>query len=129
MDNISSIRAYVKNVQVLSLVSGGIISTALMLWVSHSAGLGLFSGVVISVVNFKLMATDAFLIVQKNPGKARKFILGRYLLRYAIMFVFLALVVTRTNLNVLAAFIGLFFVQIHLFIIEIYKATKTEKIS
>ena len=80
-------------------------------WWSHSIGFGFLAGVTISVLNFQLMAVDAYGITGKAPKKARKFIIGRSAVRFAIMFVFLALIAHRTDLNIIATFIGLFFVQ------------------
>ncbi len=127
MDSSNEIRVFVRKVQMMTLATGFALGSILMLTVSQNVGLGLIAGVMVSVVNFSLMATDAFTIGQKSPEKARKFALGRYVLRYGIMFGFLALVSKRTNLNVIAAFVGLFFVQLHLFFFQIVQAKMNGK--
>ena len=69
------------------------------------------------------MAVDVFGIENKAPQKARKFIIGRYALRYAIMFCFIAMIVTRTDFNIIATFIGLFFVQMSLVVGQVFHGT------
>ena len=109
------VRVFVRKTQISAVIAGiGIGLAVVFLW-SIEVGFGFMAGVAISVVNFQLMAVDAFELVDKAPKKARSFIIGRYALRYAIMFGFLVVIATRTDLNILATFIGLFFVQIRLF--------------
>jgi len=105
------IRRYVRTIQKSALFFGGMAGGVLWFLVSRSVGLGFISGVLVSVINFQLMSVDALDMVDKQPRKARSFIIGRYALRYVIMFGFLAVIVTRTDLSVVASFIGIFFVQ------------------
>ena len=105
------VRRYVRTIQKSALVVGSIACGLLWSLVSRSVGLGFMAGVLVSVINFQLMSVDALDMVGKQPKKARSFIISRYALRYAIMFGFIAVIVTRTDLNVVASFIGIFFVQ------------------
>ena len=106
-----SLRTFVGGIQKKALIYGSAVGGVLGLLWSWNIGLGLIAGVCVSVVNFQLMAVDAFDMVDKRPRGARRFIIGRYALRYVIMFGFIALVAVRTDWNVFAAFAGLFFVQ------------------
>ena len=124
MDKPIPVREYVRKTQISAVISGLGIGLAVVLLWSGEIGLGFMAGVAISVVNFQLMAVDAFELIDKAPKKARSFIIGRYALRYAIMFGFLVVIVTRTDLNILATFIGLFFVQIRLFVGHVIHATR-----
>ncbi len=115
MDDQSSARSFVRRTQKRAIIAGAGIGIALLLVWSKQAGLGFMSGVALSVVNFQLMAVDAFEMTGKAPKKARGFIIGRFALRFAILFGFLAVIATQTDFNILAAFAGLFFVQVVLF--------------
>jgi len=112
-------RTYVRKIQLSSFVTAIGIGIGLTLLWSRMIGYGFMSGAAISIVNFQLMAVDAFELIGKNPKKARSFIIGRYALRYVIMFGFLAVIATRTDFNIFATFIGLFLVQMRLFISHI----------
>ena len=118
-DSLYAARLFVRKTQKRAFFSGLIFSFFLAILWSHSVGLGFLSGVIISIVNFQLMSVDAYSIIEKNPKKARKFIIGRYILRFVIMFGFLALIATRTNFNIYATFIGVFFVKIVLAVVQI----------
>jgi len=122
IESTAEVRAFVRKTQKSAIISGLMVSLALSLLWSRFVGLGFMAGVAISIINFQLMSVDAYDIVGKLPKKARKFIIGRYAVRFAIMFGFLALIATRTDLNILSAFIGIFFVQALLFIGEVRKA-------
>jgi len=110
-DRIGEARSFVRETQKKALFYGSVAGLTLVFLWSREVGFGFIAGYLISMINFQLMSVDAFDLVEKVPGKARKFIIGRYLLRYAIMFGFLALVATRTSLNIFASFAGLFFIQ------------------
>jgi len=110
-DGIGAARSFVRDTQKKALFYGSVAGLTLVFLWSREVGVGFIAGFLISVINFQLMSVDAFDLVDKGSGKARKFIIGRYVLRYAIMFGFLALVATRTSLNIFASFAGLFFVQ------------------
>jgi len=118
-----SIRVFVRKIQKRAIVSGIFIGLLLVLLWSRSVGFGFLAGAAVSVINFRLMAVDAFEIAEKAPPKARKFIIGRFALRFAIMFGFIVLIVLRTECNIVATFIGLFFVQTLLVIGHMFRAT------
>ena len=107
-----SLRKFVKKIRKIALIAGAIIGLVLLTVLSRAIGFGFLAGVAISIINFQLMAVDAYDIEGKVPQKAQKFIIGKCVLRYVIMFGFIALLVTRTNCNIIATFIGLFFIQI-----------------
>lgn len=110
MEETVSVRAFVRKTRNAAIFSGLIIGLFLVFFWSRLIGFGFLAGVLVSIVNFQLMAVDAYEIEEKTPKRARKFIIGRYAVRYAIMFGFLALIATRTDLNIIAAFAGIFFV-------------------
>jgi len=110
-DNLYSVRSFVRKTQKRALISGLILGSLFAILWSGSVGFGFLSGVAVSIVNFQLMSVDAYTTVGKEPKKVRKFITGRSILRYAIMFGFLAFVASRTDFNIFAAFFGIFFVK------------------
>jgi len=111
-DNVRSSRLFVRKTQKITLISGLIIGFSLTVLWSVTVGLGFLAGLAIGIVNFQLMSVDAFESIEKAPTKARKFIVTRYIIRFAIMFGFLALVATQTDFNIIATFIGLFAVKV-----------------
>ena len=111
-DSLLSARLFVRKTQKITLISGLIIGFLLMVLWSGSVGLGFLSGVVLGIVNFQLMSVDSYEIIKKSPKKARKFIISRFIIRYAIMFGFLALIATRTDFNIISTFIGLFYLKV-----------------
>ena len=121
------VRVFVRKTQLISILTGLCIGFALAYFWSKSIGYGFICGALASVVNFQLMAVDAFEIAEKSPNKAKKFIYGRYVIRYAILFGFLAVLVTRTDFNILSAFVGIFFVQFILFTGQVLQATNIRK--
>ena len=110
MEETVSVRAFVRRTRNTAFFSGMVLGLFIAFFWSRLIGFGFLAGVLVSIVNFQLMAVDAFEIEEKTPKRARKFIIGRYAVRYAIMFGFLALITTRTDLNIIAAFTGIFFV-------------------
>ena len=122
-----SIRVFVRKIQKRAIVSGMLIGLVLILLWSRPVGFGFLAGAVVSVINFQLMAVDAFGIAYKAPKKARKFIIGRFALRFAIMFGFIVLIVLRTEYNIVATFIGLFFVQAFLVVGHVFRATNINR--
>ena len=118
-DSLYNVRLFVRKIQKRSLVSGLILGSLLAIFWSGSVGFGFLSGIAVSIVNFQLMSVDAYTIIEKDPKKARKSTTGRSILRYAIMFGFLALVAARTDFNIFATFIGIFFVKAVLIVGEI----------
>ena len=122
MEETVSVRSFVRKTRKVAIFSGLIIGLFLASFWSHLIGFGFLAGVLVSIVNFQLMAVDAFEIEEKTPKRARKFIIGRYAIRYAIMFGFLALVATRTDLNIIAAFTGIFFIPALLLIGQFFRA-------
>ena len=105
------IRAFVRKTQRAAIFFGVVTAAAIGFLVSLRAGYGFLAGVAVSVINFQLMAVDSYGMAGRSPKGARKYITGRVLIRYVIMFSFVALIVTRTEFNIVAAFTGLFFVQ------------------
>jgi hypothetical protein len=110
-DVIDPLRNFVKTTRKKALFLGIIIGIFLFIFVTKAISFGYLCGAVISLVNFQLMAADAFGMVDKSSKAAKKFILFRYFLRYALFFSALALVVTRTDFNLFAVFVGVFTVQ------------------
>ena len=110
-DVLGPFRSFVRNTREKALILGALLGVILFLVGPKTIGLGYLCGAAVSVVNFQLMAADAFGMADKPSKAAKKFILFRYFLRYAILFSALALIVTRTDFNIFAAFFGVFTVQ------------------
>lgn len=106
------VRTFVRKTQLIAAAAGIVLGLAFSYFWSKAIGLGFITGAGISIINFQLMAVDAFQIAGKAPGKFRKFIFSRYVLRYAIIFVCITLIVTRTDLSIYAVFAGLLLAQI-----------------
>lgn len=117
-------RAFVRRVQARTLVLALGVATGLTLIFSLMVGLGFLAGALVSMVNFQLMAVDASDFAGKGPDEARSHAFKRFGLRYLIMAGFLAVVITRTDLNVAAVFAGLFIVQVVLLAGEIGRAAR-----
>ena len=126
-DSLHSTRLFVRKTQKITLISGLITGFLLTVLWSGSDGLGFLSGVAFGVVNFQLMSVDSYGIIETSPKKARKFIIGRVIIGYAIMFVFLALIATRTDFNIISTFIGLFYLKVILIGGQILEGLKMEE--
>jgi len=122
MNKSVSLREFVGGVRRRAVLSGIVLGLVLAHVWSFGVGLGFMAGAAVSVLNFQLMAADSFEILEKSPNKARRFVIGRYFLRFAIMFGFLALIATRTDWNIMAAFAGVFFVPAILFFDNVLQA-------
>ena len=106
------VRGFVRKMHFLAICAGTIIGLSLVFVWSRSIGFGFLAGTAASVVNFQLMAVDAYELHGKNPRISRRFIIGRYVIRYMILFVFLTIVATKTWFNIYATFAGLFLVHV-----------------
>ncbi len=118
-ESVQSARVFFRRSQFWSLVTGAAAGAALCMFWSKSIGYGFMAGVVVGMLNGRLMAVDAFSLVHKEPSSVRKFIIGRQLLRLMIMFGFLALIATRTEWNIFAAFAGLFLANATLIVLQV----------
>ena len=118
-------RVYVRKIRRTALYTGTVIGVALVYLLSNSVGYGFIAGAGISIMNFQLMAVDAFQITGKSSGKARRFIIGRYFIRYALMAGFIILIVTRTEFNIFSAFAGLFFIQMIIVFGQLFQAAQS----
>ena len=105
-------RLFVRKTQKRAFISALIFGFFISILWSSSVGYGFLSGVAVSMVNFQLMSVDSYMIIDKPPQKARKFIINRYILRYAIMFGFLFYIAAYTKFNIIATFVGVFFVKV-----------------
>jgi len=123
--NDDTARIYVRKIQKTALLAGTIIGIALAYLLSNSVGYGFIAGAGISIMNFQLMAVDAYQMAGKSSRKARKFIIGRYFIRYALMAGFIILVVTRTDFNVVSAFVGLYFIQMIIVFGQLFQAAQS----
>ena len=129
-DELYSAKLFVRKTQKRALLSGLVFGILLSLFWTLDAGYGFLSGLAVGIVNFQLMSVDSYHMIGKNPQNARKFIIGRYLLRLGIMFGFIALIATRTEFNIISAFFGLFHVKFILIGEQMFRAiTFSEKTS
>lgn len=117
-------RAFVRSVQGRAIGFGLVIGAIMGTVWSSNAAWGFLTGTAVSVMNFQLMAVDAYSLADQRPARPRRFIITRFLIRFAIMFGFISLVVTRTDFNIVTAFIGLFFVQAVMFGGQVYDSLK-----
>ena len=124
-DTFDDVRIFVRKTQKTAIIAGLAIGVLLSVLWSNSIGFGFMTGTAVSIVNFQLMSVDACRIFGKTPAKARKFIIGRSVIRYTIIFCFLALIFSRTDYNIIAAFAGLFFVQLLLIVGQLLYAVRT----
>ena len=108
----AGVRAFVRRTQFKALIYGVVAGLFLVFAVSKPAGFGIIGGTVLSVVNFQMMWADVMGMGSKTSRKIRWFIAGRYIIRYGIIFGFLAVIVLRMNWSVITSFIGFFAVQI-----------------
>jgi hypothetical protein len=111
-DELYSAKKFVRKIQKRALISGLFFCILLTLFWTRNAGYGFLSGLGVGIVNFQLMSVDSYVMLDKSPQKARKFIIGRYIIRSGIMFGFIALIATQTNFNIITAFFGVFHVKI-----------------
>ena len=109
-DGLYNARIFVRKIQKRALISGLFFGILITLFWSHFAGYGFLSGLAIGIINFQLMSVDSYALLDKSPQKARKFIIGRYILRSGIMFGFIALIAAKTDFNIITAFFGIFYV-------------------
>jgi len=119
-------RLFVRKTQKRAFFSALIFGVFLAILWSSSVGYGFLSGAAVSIVNFQLMSVDSYMIIDKSPQKARKIIINRYILRYAIMFGFLFLVAAYTEFNIIATFVGIFYVKIILIGGQIFQAISSQ---
>lgn len=105
------IRSFVRRTQAKALLLGGALGLLIIFLWRPAIGIGYIFGSLLSIVNFQLMTVDVFGMVDKSPKSAKKFIMLRYSLRYAILFISLALIATRTNFNIIAVFAGMLSIQ------------------
>jgi hypothetical protein len=104
-------RNFVGTTRKKTLIFGAILGFVLYITSDRTISMGYVCGAMISLVNFQLMAADAYGMAGKSSKVAKKFIIFRYFLRYAILFSALVLVITRTDFNIIAVFGGVFTVQ------------------
>lgn len=110
-ETVDPVRSFVWKTQAKALVLGICGCMALCIPWTWREGIGFLCGAVLSAVNLQLMFSDAAGMAGRTAAKTRRFITGRALLRYAIMGGYLAVVATKTALNVYTAFAGLLSVQ------------------
>ena len=108
------VRRFVKRTQIFAFCSGVIIGSLLVYFWSSFIGIGFLAGTIASIVNFQIMAADAYEVPGKSPGASRKFFVLHYIVRYAVLFLFFAIIATKTRLNIFAVFVGFFIVQFFL---------------
>jgi len=125
-DRLYNTRLFVRKTQKRTLISALILGFFLSILLSRSVGYGFLSGVALGIVNFQLMSVDSYMIIGKPPQKARKFIINRYILRYGIMFGFLMLIAAYTKFNIIATFVGIFFVKVILIGGQIFQALSSQ---
>ena len=125
-DRLYNTRLFVRKTQKRTLISALILGFFLSILLSRSVGYGFLSGVALGIVNFQLMSVDSYMIIGKPPQKARKFIINRYILRYGIMFGFLMLIAAYTNFNIIATFVGVFFIKVILIGGQIFQALSSQ---
>ena len=108
-DGLAGARAFVRRVQKVTAFAALLIGGVLAAVWSGRVGFGFLAGTAVGMINFQLMSVDTYEAAIKPTGKVRKFVTVRVLVRFAIMFGFLAVVATRTDFSIAATFLGLFF--------------------
>jgi len=123
-DRFTRTRMRVRTIQIRSAAIGAGIGLLFSVW-SEPIGYGFIAGVAISLVNSLLMSADTFDMIEKTPPKVRSFVIKRFFIRFAIMFGFLALVATRTDFNIFAAFIGIFFLILVVSVSQVFEGHRS----
>ncbi|RKY62879.1 MAG: hypothetical protein DRP95_00375 [Candidatus Latescibacterota bacterium] len=73
--------------------------------------LGFWTGSLLGMANFRLMARDVFRVAVVPEDRARGYFAGRYFLRYGVLILAVVLLLTQTELDPLATLCGLLTVQ------------------
>lgn len=73
---------------------------------------GLLFGMVINLLNFRLMTLSIKKALSLNPAKAQGYAVGNYLVRYLIYGIVLYIAATADYLNLLSVIIGFFTVKL-----------------
>ena len=94
-----------------TILFGACVGMILLVSWSREAAWGFWSGVAVGAVNFLLMYSDVRGMGSRNAKAAGKFMGGRFILRYGIMFGYLAVIAVKTDWSVIAAVGGMLSVQ------------------
>lgn len=108
------LRNFVRRIQWGALALSGAVGFVLFLLWSRQVAFGYLSGAAVSVMNFRLMVADSSGVGKREGRKAKRFIVGRYFLRYGIMAGYIAGIAFKTDFNIFAAFAGLMAIQVTL---------------
>lgn len=73
---------------------------------------GLLFGMVINLLNFRLMSLSIKKALSLNPGKAQGYAVGNYLVRYLIYGIVLYIAATADYIDLLTVIIGFFTVKL-----------------
>lgn len=74
---------------------------------------GFILGTLLSVLNFKILASDILKIcnLQIRKEKIKGYIFTRYVIRYALTFLILLVLLKNQNINIYTCLTGLFFIK------------------
>lgn len=104
----------------VSAVAGAICA----LFVSANFGGSLFIGGVLATANFLWMKRGVAAALQLQPRNASRFAVLRYLLRLAVMAVFLYLLIVRLGVDIFGLLIGLSVLVLNITVFSIYLSTR-----
>lgn len=73
---------------------------------------GLLFGMIINILNFRLMSLSIKKAIKLNPGTAQKITVGNYLVRYLIYGIVLYIAAVADYIDLLAVVVGFFTVKL-----------------
>lgn len=100
----------------MAALIGAVIIIALLLLRRYHIAIGLLTGTLVSIVNFKLLSKD---VIKKASQNNRKIFLGiaeGYFLRYGLMAIVLIIAARKGIYYFLGAALGLFAIRLAIFI-------------
>lgn len=88
---------------------------------------GLLFGMIINILNFRLMSLSVKKALTLNPGIAQKYAVGNYLVRYMIYGIVLYIAATADYIDLLMVIVGFFTVKLIIISDTFYDLLKGKK--
>ena len=88
---------------------------------------GLAFGVIINVLNFRLMSLSIKKSLKLNLGTAQKYTVGNYLVRYVIYGIVLYIAAVADYIDLLSVIVGFFTVKLIIITDNFYEVFKSKK--
>lgn len=88
---------------------------------------GLVFGMIINILNFRLMSLSIKKALSLNEGAAQKYAMGNYLVRYLIYGIVLYIGAVADHINLLAVVVGFFTVKVIIISDTFYEQFKVKR--